>query len=119
MASSTQFDVLQRFVQDVGKRAFQKAAFYRRILPEVLKGDRSVFAQNDLQPGDIIIQPDGGVVIVDWASAGWHPVYWEYATAVFAVGAWRDDWHVSFGQILDEYPNQYAWLNYLQVEMLG
>jgi aminoglycoside phosphotransferase (APT) family kinase protein len=109
--------LIQRYVRDGGDRVLHKAAYYARVLPEVLRADRAVFTHNDLQPKNIIIRPDGEVVIVDWETAGWYPPFWEYATAMFAMAGWRDDWHIYIGQILDEFPNQYAWMNTLRIEM--
>ncbi|OIW22755.1 kinase-like protein [Coniochaeta ligniaria NRRL 30616] len=111
--------LVQRYIRDGGERMLHKAAYYARVLPGIFQADRSVFTHNDLQPKNIIIRPDGKVAIVDWAAAGWYPPYWEYATAMFAVAAWKDDWHRYLGQILDEFPNQYAWLNALRAEMWG
>ncbi|KAH8902911.1 hypothetical protein BR93DRAFT_221671 [Coniochaeta sp. PMI_546] len=111
--------IVNRYIRDGGDRVIHKAAYYARVLPGVLQADRSVFSHNDLQRKNIIIRPDGKVVIVDWAGAGWYPPFWEYATAMFAIGDWRDDWHLYVAQILDEFPNQYSWLSAIRCEMWG
>ncbi|KAG8412964.1 hypothetical protein J3458_013387 [Metarhizium acridum] len=87
----------------------QKAAFYRRALPLILRGYRPIFTHGDLQRKNLIIRENGVVVLIDWEAAGWYPEYWEYAMAVFACGAWQDDWHEFIGQVLVEYPIEYAW----------
>ncbi|KAI5455759.1 hypothetical protein BGZ63DRAFT_397905 [Mariannaea sp. PMI_226] len=94
-----------------------KAEYYRRVLPLVLSGHRSIFSHGDLQRKNIMVKEDGGLVIIDWEAAGWYPEYWEYALAMFACGSWEDDWHESVGKILDEYPNEYAWFEMLRREL--
>lgn len=89
----------------------ERAAYYRHVLPQVLHGDgRPRFTHADLQTKNIMLQPDGGLVILDWQSAGWYPRYWEYAVAIFGCGWWADDFHSWVPRILDEYPNEYLWL---------
>jgi aminoglycoside phosphotransferase (APT) family kinase protein len=112
--------MLKRYMHDGGDRVRHRADYYRRVLPQVLRGNgTAVFTHNDLQRKNIIIRPNGEAVIVDWATSGWYPVYWEYATAMFAFEARKDDWHVYLGKILDEFPNHYVWMNTLRVEMWG
>lgn len=95
----------------------QKAAFYRRVLPLILRGHEPVFTHGDLQRKNIIIRENGAVVLIDWETAGWYPEYWEYAIAVCACGAWRDDWHEFIGRVLVEYPIEYAWFDMLSREL--
>ncbi|KAG6030496.1 hypothetical protein E4U41_007816 [Claviceps citrina] len=96
----------------------QKAAFYRHVLPGILRGHKPVFTHGDLQRKNVMIREDGTVVLIDWEAAGWYPEYWEYTTAVFACGAWKDDWHEFIPHILgDEYPSQYVWFNMLFREL--
>ncbi|KAG9241587.1 kinase-like domain-containing protein [Calycina marina] len=95
----------------------QKAEFYRRILPLVLKDHNPVFSHADVQRKNIMMRNDGGLVIIDWETAGWYPSYWEYTLAIFTCGRWDDDWHVWVPRILDEYPNEYAWMDMLRREL--
>ncbi|SPQ24223.1 f46cd932-4b93-4b0d-8228-314bcff1d398 [Thermothielavioides terrestris] len=92
----------------------ERAAYYRRVLPSVLQGDgRPRFTHADLQTTNIMLRPDGTVVLLDWEMAGWYPRYWEYATAIFGCGGWSqwtDDFHAWVPKFLDEYPNEYLWL---------
>jgi serine/threonine protein kinase len=112
--------MLERHMQDCGDRVRQKTDYYRRILPRYVRGNGvSVFTHNDLQRKNIILRPDGGVVILDWAASGWYPQYWEYATTLHACGLWEDDWHVYATKILDEFPNEYMWMRTLRLEMWG
>ncbi|KAK3939556.1 kinase-like domain-containing protein [Diplogelasinospora grovesii] len=62
---------------EYGEFPADMAAYYRRVVPRVLRsGDgRPVFSHSDLQNKNVMLQPDGKVVIVDWATAGWYPVY--------------------------------------------
>lgn len=101
-----------------------RAKFYRRVLPEVLRGnDTPVFTHNSLQQKNIIIQEDGTAVLLGWGESGWYPSYWEYATAMVKHEAgslgWEDDgWHLFLGKILEEFPNQYVWMSRLHYERL-
>ena len=95
----------------------QKASYYRRVLPRVLHSHSSMFTHGDLQRKTIILKEDGTAVLIDWETAGWYPEYWEYAMAIFACGAWKDDWHEYVGHILAEYPNEFAWFAMLGREL--
>ena len=53
------------------------------------------------------------VTILDWEVAGWYPSYWEYARALFACGHWNDDWNFWVDRILDQYLNEWAWMDML------
>ncbi|KAK8074435.1 kinase-like domain-containing protein [Apiospora hydei] len=84
--------------------------YYRYVLPQVLRSGGSVFTHGDLQRKNVIVREDNGeVVIIDWESAGWYPGWWEFYSTMFCC-RWKDDWHLWVGRILDEYPNQYAWM---------
>ncbi|KAK3936406.1 phosphotransferase enzyme family protein [Diplogelasinospora grovesii] len=95
----------------------QKAEYYRRVLPVVLRGDPTSFSHADFQRKNLILRPDGTVVMVDWEAAGWYPPYWESAMAMFACGRWEDDWHAWVAQILDEHPNECAWMVMIRNEL--
>ncbi|KAK7915270.1 hypothetical protein PG985_012973 [Apiospora marii] len=85
--------------------------YYRYVLPQVLQSGRSVFTHGDLQRKNVVIrEEDGEVVLIDWESAGWYPGWWEFYATMFCC-RWKDDWHLWVGRILDEYPNEYAWMN--------
>jgi tRNA A-37 threonylcarbamoyl transferase component Bud32 len=75
-----------------GDRSTHRAQYYQRCLPKVLRGHGApVFSHGDLQRKNIMLQPDGKPVLIDWEAAGWYPAYWEYASAIFAAGGWRDN----------------------------
>ncbi|MFW9792593.1 hypothetical protein, partial [Brucella melitensis] len=65
----------------------------------VVDGRMPVFTHSDLQRKSILVEveesaQDGKqfhVSLVDWESAGWYPVYWEYFAA-FLSFKWNDDW---------------------------
>ncbi len=89
----------------------ERASFYRHVLPRVLQGDgKSRFTHTDWQTKNIMLRPDGTVVILDWQTVGWYPRYWEYAATLFGCGLWADDFHAWVPKFLDEYPNEYLWL---------
>ncbi|KAG7126785.1 hypothetical protein HYQ44_000505 [Verticillium longisporum] len=83
--------------------------FYERVFPIVLDSQTSVFTHGDLQRKNIMIADDGAVVIIDWEVAGWYPVYFEYCLAMSA-SYFMDDWHSWIPQILDEYLNEFPWM---------
>ncbi len=94
-----------------------KAKFYSRVFPSVLRDHTVVFTHGDLQNKNIIITDDKSVVLVDWEAAGWYPEYWEYAFATVAAAAWKDGWHEYLSEVLDEYPNEYAWIDMIIREL--
>lgn len=110
--------VIRVYETDLGERMTERARYYRHVLPTALRGSGSpVFTHNDLQRKNIMIQPDGNVVVIDWESASWCPTYWEYATATFANGGWYDNWHDYLRLVLDEYNTEALWLSTLKLEM--
>lgn len=105
---------------ETGERTAHKLRYYQHVLSTHLRGnDAPVFTHNDFQRKNILVQPDGMQVIIDWEFASWYPTYWEYATATFANAGWYDDWHDYVRITLDEYPNQSLWLSSMKHEMWG
>lgn len=110
--------IIRIYSLETGERMAHKTRYYQHVLPTVLRGDGSpVFTHNDFQRKNIIMQPDGTPVLIDWEFASWYPTYWEYSTATFANGGWNDDWHDYVRMVLDEYPNQSLWLSNMKIEM--
>ncbi|KAH7140893.1 kinase-like domain-containing protein [Dactylonectria macrodidyma] len=110
--------MIERYLQDCGTIMQQKADYYSRVLPKVLRGsDKPVFTYAKFKPNNVIIRPGGDVVIVDWATAGWYPSYWEYGISMFACGDWKDDWHAYVAEILEEFPSHYVWVLMLRLDM--
>ncbi|KAM0415782.1 hypothetical protein ACHAPT_013243 [Fusarium lateritium] len=110
--------IIRVYSFQTSERMAHKARYYRHILPTVLRGDGiPVFTHNDFQRKNVIVQDDGGPVIIDWEFASWYPTYWEYSTATFANSRWNDDWHEYVRIALDEYPNQSLWLSNMKLEM--
>ncbi|ATY63751.1 phosphotransferase enzyme family [Cordyceps militaris] len=109
--------LMDRFLAEDPDRLRHKASYYRLVLPQAFKGDNQpVFTHGDLQPKNIMLQPDGCIAIVDWATSGWYPVYWEYAIAVCTHRGWSNDWPAHIGLFLDEYPNHFAWMSRLRMD---
>ncbi|KAK7948504.1 uncharacterized protein PG986_009390 [Apiospora aurea] len=105
---------------ETGERTAHKLRYYQHVLSTHLRGnDAPVFTHSDFQRKNILVQPDGTLVIIDWEFASWYPTYWEYATATFANAGWYDDWHDYVRITLDEYPNQSLWLSSMKHEMWG
>lgn len=119
-ATDTEFidSIIRIYMLETGERMSYKARYYQHVLPRVLCGDGSpVFTHNDFQRKNIMVQPDGTPIIIDWEFASWYPKYWEYSSATFAHGGWNDDWHDYVRMILDEYPNESLWLSSMKLEM--
>ncbi|KAF2115203.1 kinase-like domain-containing protein [Lophiotrema nucula] len=110
--------IIRIYFLETGERMANKTRYYRHVLPTVLRSNKfPVFTHNDFQRKNIIIQPNGTPVIIDWEFASWYPTYWEYSTATFCNGGWNDDWHEYVRIALDEYPNQSLWLSSMKTEM--
>ncbi|KAK8002565.1 hypothetical protein PG989_002284 [Apiospora arundinis] len=110
--------ILRIYSLDTSERMVHKTRYYQHVLPTALRGDGSpVFTHNDFQRKNVMVQPDGTPVIIDWEFASWYPAYWEYSTATWANGGWNDDWHDYVRVILDGYPTQALWLNTMKLEM--
>ncbi|KAB8339308.1 hypothetical protein FH972_022241 [Carpinus fangiana] len=56
-----------------------------------LKNHEIVFTHGDLHAANILVKNDFTVVIIDWATAGFYPEYWEFYKAT-----WRDPFQPSF-----------------------
>ncbi|KAK3305695.1 kinase-like domain-containing protein [Chaetomium strumarium] len=96
----------------------ERAAYYRRVLSRVLRGDGNIrFTHSDLQTNNLMLRPDGRVVILDWQSAGWYPSYWVYSVALVGCGLWEDDFHAWVPKFLDEHPNEYLWLESIRTSL--
>ncbi|KAG6065323.1 hypothetical protein E4U32_007493 [Claviceps aff. humidiphila group G2b] len=95
----------------------QRANFYRRVLPPLLRGNSIAFTHGDLQRKNIILKPDGQPVLICWKAAGWYPAYWEHVMAMLSWGGGEDDWHEYLPRIMEEYPHEYAWVDMIQHEL--
>ena len=110
--------IIRVYELDGGERMAHRTEYYRHVLPGLLHGNGSpIFTHNDFQRKNIMVQPDGALVIIDWQFASWYPTYWEYSTAIFANGGWNDDWHQYVRVVLDEYPTQALWLATMKREI--
>jgi len=77
-----------------------------------VEGRAPVFTHCDLQRKNILVEEVQGtakdekdfrISLVDWESAGWYPVYWEYFVAFISL-KWDDDWCSKFAQAVDAWP---------------
>lgn len=109
--------VINKYLNCSHGSAPQKVQFYRQILPTALRGtNEPVFTHNALEPSNILVRPGGSIVITGWASAGWYPSYWEYTKAIHLC-TWTDDWHYYVNTVVQEHPNQLAWMSMLRNEL--
>ncbi|KAG6312554.1 hypothetical protein E4U44_003243 [Claviceps purpurea] len=95
----------------------QKANYYRRVLPLVLREKSIVFTHGNLQRKNIMLKPDGQPVLIGWKAAGWYPAYWEHVIAMFRCEGVEDDWHEYLPRIINEYPNEYVWFDMIRHEL--
>ncbi|KAG6032752.1 hypothetical protein E4U40_005957 [Claviceps sp. LM458 group G5] len=95
----------------------QRANYYRRVLPLVLRENSIAFTHGDLQRKSIMLKPDGQPVLIGWKAAGWYPAYWEHVMAMLSWGGGEDDWHEYLPRIMEEYPHEYVWFDMIQHEL--
>ncbi|KAG6105587.1 hypothetical protein E4U14_005045 [Claviceps sp. LM454 group G7] len=95
----------------------QRANFYRRVLPLVLRENSIVFSHGNLRQKNIMLKPDGQPVLIGWKAAGWYPAYWEHVIVMFWHWGTEDDWHEYLPRIMEEYPNEYVWFDMIRNEL--
>ncbi|OBT53992.1 hypothetical protein VE04_05964 [Pseudogymnoascus sp. 24MN13] len=66
-----------------------------------------VFTHGDLSSLNILARGDEVVGIIDWETAGWYPVYWEYTTASH-VNPQNLFWKEEVGRFVDPMPKELA-----------
>ncbi|KAK9788207.1 putative Kinase-like domain-containing protein [Seiridium cardinale] len=83
--------IIRIYSLETGERTAHKARYYQHVLPNVLRSNGSpIFTHNDFQRKNVMVQPDGTLVIIDWEFSSWYPAYWEYSSATFANGGWDE-----------------------------
>ena len=96
-----------------------KADFYRRVFPRAVKADGApVFTHGNFRRQNVFSALMGAFALVNWATSGWYPPYWEYTMEMFACGNWSDNWHAFVGRILDEYP-EFMSIHMMILDMWG
>ncbi|KAG6168463.1 hypothetical protein E4U51_002167 [Claviceps purpurea] len=95
----------------------QRANYYRRVLPLVLRENSIAFTHGDLQRKNIMLKPDGQPVLIGWKAAGWYPAYWEHVMSMFSWVEGKDDWHEYLPRIMEEYPHEYVWFDMIRYEL--
>ncbi|OQE89817.1 hypothetical protein PENNAL_c0013G06240 [Penicillium nalgiovense] len=63
-----------------------------------LKDHKILFTHADLHPGNIVVQTDGNVVLLDWGLAGFWPEYWEFYRAMH-----NPSWRVSWDRMVEKF----------------
>ncbi|KAF4633569.1 hypothetical protein G7Y89_g4551 [Cudoniella acicularis] len=98
--------------QENKRHSYLADFFEEQLIRGLAVDDRTpVFTHSDLQRKNILVEVvEGvhgergfGVSLVDWESAGWYPVYWEYFAAFIAF-KWNDDWCSRMVGIIDAWP---------------
>lgn len=65
------------YEQETRGRLVAKIRYYREVLADAIRhGGPVVFTHADLQRKNIMLRPDGTVVLIDWEYACWYPAYW-------------------------------------------
>lgn len=64
-----------------------------------------VFTHGDLSSLNILVEGDTIVGIVDWETAGWYPMYWEYTTAC-QVNFRNAFWRAEIEKFLEPWPEE-------------
>jgi thiamine kinase-like enzyme len=81
-----------------------------------------MFTHGDIHRHNILVRPDDPaevLSIVDWAHAGWYPIYWEYFRPCYHAvedDEWREEWLPKF---LHPYPCDTEVFTELQVTING
>ncbi|KAJ0418496.1 kinase-like domain-containing protein [Aspergillus carlsbadensis] len=75
-----------------------------------LKNHGIVLTHGDLHPGNMLVQADGTVVILDWGLAGFWPEYWEFYRALFTA-SWRTSWERMVEKFVPPYYVEYSVIN--------
>ncbi|KAI8623547.1 kinase-like domain-containing protein [Xylariaceae sp. FL1651] len=55
-----------------------RSSVQRRFRELAERHGKPVFTHGDLAPRNILYLPDGSLCIIDWETAAWYPLYWEY-----------------------------------------
>jgi hypothetical protein len=81
----------------------------KNIMVEERKGSDAMGREDNADGGDGRRQ--WKVTILNWSSAGWLPVYWEYTTAACGF-FWRKngDWGLWFDEVMEPYLAEAAWM---------
>ncbi len=85
-------------------------AYLRRQYHAIFKGHPSVFAHANFFPGNVMLRPDGSVVIIDWEAAGWYPSFWEYCHTMTLLDH-DNDWDEWVYEVFDRYDAELGWFS--------
>ncbi|KAJ9194968.1 hypothetical protein DTO027B5_5609 [Paecilomyces variotii] len=120
---ASQEDFHKFLLSPASAHGFKSVAEYEATLVRAKKLQerqyRIVFTHGDFKAHNILVDDDGHLSgFLDWESAGWHPEYWEFTTAMrfgrnswwFQVASWMGG-----NQYLDELQSDIA-LNLLTVD---
>ncbi|KAJ8065130.1 hypothetical protein OCU04_005843 [Sclerotinia nivalis] len=110
-----------------GKHSYLADFFEEQLLGVLTVMNRKpVFTHSDIQRKNILVERLGGnlnregeefrVSVVDWESAGWYPVWWEYVAAFFAF-RWSDDWCSRIVEAVDAWLAEAAMMKMIYLDL--
>jgi Phosphotransferase enzyme family len=111
--------------QDNGRHSYLADFFEEQLAGSlVVDGRTPVFTHSDLQRKNILVEEveeDQNekvfrVSLVDWESAGWYPVYWEYFAAFLSL-KWNDDWCRKMANVVDAWPAEAAMMKMIYQDL--
>jgi len=111
--------------RDNGRHSYLADFFEEQLMRGlVVDGRAPVFTHSDLQRKNILVEEVKGaqdekefrVSLVDWESAGWYPVYWEYFAAFLSL-KWNDDWCSKVVEVVDAWPAEAAMMKMIHQDL--
>jgi len=64
------------------------------------------FTHADLSSFNILVRDDRVIAIIDWATSGWYPAYWEFTTAITMVNPQNTFWGGYVDKFLERFPQE-------------
>ena len=111
--------------QENGRHPYLADFFEQQLMHDLVVDGRSpIFTHSDIQRKNILVEEVEGienekrfrVSLVDWESAGWYPVYWEYFAA-FLSWKWNDDWSNKVVAAVDAWPAEAAMMKMIHQDL--
>lgn len=113
------------YTTDAGASSVYRANFYRRALSRIFCKHEPRFTHTDFQRKNVLIQrlaqsdPNHRqfqMTLIDWATAGWYPSYWEYSLSMIS-SRWHDGWDGWVAKVLQPFDAEFPWLQMLYLDL--